>query len=39
MTNSNSKIICADDYKRGLSHYSENRNQSLAVIELFHFIS
>ena len=36
----NSKIICADDYKRGLSrHYSENRNQPPAAIELFHYIS
>ena len=36
----NSKIICADDYKRGLSrYYSENRNQPPAAIELFHFIS
>ena len=36
----NSKIICADDYNIGLSrHYSENRNQLPAAIELFHFIS
>lgn len=39
MTNSNSKIICADDYKRGLSrHYSENRNQSPAAIQNYSIV-
>lgn len=38
--NSNRFKIYDDDYKRGLSrHYSENRNQPPAAIELFHFIS